>query len=260
MGNPRLQLSLNATRLSSVINTAVVSTNEIVNFHFDALDGADLAQPSPCTEKFRVRGQEMTAAERRALHENWILSKAFQDLLRAVRHALEDAFVFGALLTKTHQVKSNATLAEFIAPFQAKASAMKFPELLDAVNCKLTSKIEFSQAYMSLQTARNCLEHRAGVITKIETHQRDEFVLRVPRVKMFYIRNGEEIELEPGHTVDPGDDRAEVDTFAKFEIRARSFSIGQRLSFTKAQFNEIAFACYLLGQQLATRLPKPEIL
>jgi len=259
-GTPRIALQINPARLASIIDNAVIASNEIVNFHFNALTDADLTEPAQNTEvRFRVRGSEISAADRRSLHESWILAKAFQELLRAVRHSLEEAHVFVMLLTKVHSIKSDATLHEFISLLRKKAASLNFPKLLNAVNSKLDPKVEFSAAYVSLQVARNCLEHRAGIVSKIETHSKDSFVIRVPRMKMFYLRNNEEVELEPGHRVNPGDDRAHVDVLWKIEIRERSFKLGERLFFTLAEFNEISFACHFLGKQLSSRLPKPSI-
>jgi hypothetical protein len=76
-------------------------------------------------------------------------------------------------------------------------------------------------------------------------------------MKAFYLRNGEEVELEPGHRVDPGDNREMVDIQMRLEEKERSFEVGKRITFTSAEFSEIAFACYFLGQQLSSRLPKP---
>ena len=41
-----------------------------------------------------------------------MLPKAFQDMLRAVRHALEEAYVYVALLTGMHKVASSAFYVE----------------------------------------------------------------------------------------------------------------------------------------------------
>ncbi len=257
-GSQRVELQLNPGRLSSIINGAVVATSEIVNFHFNALAGADLTNPAESGGRFRINSPNISAADRRSLHESWILARAFQELLRAVRHSLEEAYVFVALLSGTHRTKSSTTLLDFLSPFKKRASALKFPELLEAVNAKLDPKIEFATAYVSLQIARNCLEHRAGIISRIETHEGDRFVLRVPRMKTFYVRNGEEIELEPGHIVEPENNEASATILMKIEVRERSFGLGDRLTFTPTEFNEIAFACYFLGQQLASRLPRPQ--
>jgi hypothetical protein len=257
----QIQIQLNPARLSSIIDRAVVASSEIVNLHFKALNTFDLAQPLELDGVLhQFRGPDLSSADRRALHENWVLARAFHELLRAVRHSLEEAHVFVKLLTRTHQVRSNMTLDEFLTPLRRTAASLCFPRLLEAVNSELDREIEFSAAYRSLQIARNCLEHRAGIVSRIETHQQETFSLHVPRLKIFYLRGGSEIEVEPGHTVDPGDDRAEVSLFRKIELRIRSFALGQRIQISLAEFGEIAFACHFLGQQLATRLPKPRVI
>jgi hypothetical protein len=259
--NQKLQLKLDPRRLTAIVDSAVVSSSEIVNFYFNALSGADLNKPAESPEvTYRFKAAELNAAQRRGMHERWILAKSFQDLLRAVRHALEEAHIFTALLTKTHKVRSNASLAEFLRPFQSKAASLKFPVLLAAVNEKLDPKLDFAYSYKSLQLARNCLEHRGGVVSKIETKNKDKMTLSFPRIKIFYMRGNAEVEIEKGHIVEPGDDRAEVDILTKLEARKRSVAVGEQLAFTLTEFNEIAFACHFLGQQLSSKLPRPTIM
>jgi hypothetical protein len=256
----QLQLNLDPGLLATTIDSAVVSSCEVVNFHFNALAGANLDQSAHTPEaRYIFKGPELNAAQRRAMHESWILAKAFQELLRAVRDALEKAHVFVALLGKTHRVSSSATLAEFLAPFQKKAVDLKFPALLAAVNERLDPKLDFAESYGSLQTVRNCLEHRGGIVSKFDTDGQETFDFSVPRVKMFYMRQGSEVELSAGERVDPGDDRAEVEIFMRLEVRKRSVPLGERITFTLPEFNEIAFACHFLGTQLATRLPRPMV-
>jgi hypothetical protein len=176
-----------------------------------------------------------------------------------VRHALEEAHVFTALVTKAHKVKSSVTLSEFLKPFQSKAANLRFPALLAAVNEKLDPKIDFSGSYKSLQRARNCLEHRNGIIGAEDTYGGDRFNFSVPRVKLFYMRDGTEVEIEKGHVVNPGDGQSHAQVLMKLEERKRSVALGERLTFALDEFNEIAFACHYLGQQLSSKLPKPKI-
>jgi len=148
--NPTLELRLNPNRIAAIMDSAIISSSEVVNFHFNALSNADLGIPAePVEATFRLRGPQMDAAQRRAMHENWILAKSFQELLRAVRHALEQAHIFSSLLTKKHSIKSASTLADFLKPFEKRASALTFPELIDAVNEKLNPKLEFAESYRS---------------------------------------------------------------------------------------------------------------
>jgi hypothetical protein len=256
--NPKLKLELNPNRLSGIIGSAVIASTEIVNLHFRAL-AANLASADEAPGVvYKFNAPELKAEQRRSMHENWILAKAFQDLLRAVRHALEEAYVMTVLLTRTHRIKSNATLSEFLKPFQSKAAGLKFPDLLAAVNELLDPKLEFADPYKSLQQARNCLEHRDGIVSKVETHANAAFTLKIPRIKVFYLRSGEEIEIVAGERVEPGDDRDQVELLMRFEVREKIVALGERLIFTLAEFNEIAFACNFLGQQLSSRLPKPK--
>src|SRR5260370_30689973 len=93
----RLQLQLNPIRLAAIIDNAVVTSGEVVNFHFDALANADLSKPAQAgNARYQFRAPDFDADERRAMHERWILAKAFQELLRAVRHAVEEAHMFVA--------------------------------------------------------------------------------------------------------------------------------------------------------------------
>jgi hypothetical protein len=258
--NPKLHLELNPNRLSEIIGSAVFASTEVVNLHFNALSDDNLNGTLEGSGIiFKFKGPELTPDQRRAMHESWILGKAFQELLRAVRHALEEAHVMAALLTKEHKIRSNVTFEDFLKPFQGKAAGLSFPKLLAAVNELLDPKLDFSESYKSLQTARNCLEHRAGIVSKIETKGDVEFILNIPRVKIFYLRGRDEIEIAAGERVDAGDGRPEVEILMRFEVRQKSITVGERLAFTLTEFNEVAFACNFLGQQLATRLPKPKL-
>jgi hypothetical protein len=258
--NPKVHLELNPNRLAEIIGSAVFANTEVVNLHFNALSDESLSKPVQSSGIiFKFGGPELSLDQRRAMHESWILGKAFQELLRAVRHALEEAHVMTALLTKEHKIRSNETLVGFLKPFQAKATGLSFPKLLAAVNELLDPKLDFSESYRSLQLARNCLEHRAGIISDIEAKGGTEFVLNVPRVKIFYLRGQDEIEIMAGERVDAGDGRPEVEILMRFETRQRPVQIGDRLTFTLAEFSEVAFACNFLGTQLANRLPKPKL-
>jgi hypothetical protein len=121
----QVPLKLNPERLASIVDAAVLATNEIVALHFNALAHADLEQAAQIEGKFRLRGPKISGDERRALHESWILAKAFQELLRTVRHSLEEAYLFIALLTKIHRIKSSTTLSDFLYPHKEEGRGAK---------------------------------------------------------------------------------------------------------------------------------------
>jgi hypothetical protein len=105
------------------------------------------------------------------------------------------------LLAAPLKIKSDATLDEFFEPIKRKAAARNFGDLLAQVNSKLSQPLNFVDAYQSLQTARNCLEHRDGIVGNVDAPAGGVMILSFPRVKNFYLRKGQEIELEAGHAV-----------------------------------------------------------
>jgi hypothetical protein len=259
---PKLHFEVDPRHLAQIVGAAVFTSTEVINLHLSSLSDDNLNRSHAGLAAggvfYKFQGPALTNDQRRAMHESWILAKAFQEILRAVRHALEEAHILVSVLNKVHKMKSDGTLAEFLNPFRKKAAGLQFPDLLAAVNELLDPKLEFAESYKSLQIARNCLEHRGGIIGNSETKGAAEFTLSVPRLKVFYQRGNEEVELVVGERVDAGDDRPGVDILMKIETRKRTVPLGDRLTFTLQEFNEIAFACNHLGQQLANGLPKPK--
>ena len=76
-------------------------------------------------------------------------------------------------------------------------------------------------------------------------------------MKVFYVRSDAEVEIEKGEVIEPGDDRTEVKLYMRIEERKRSLDLGERIKFTLREFNEVAFACHFLGDQLASKMPNP---
>jgi hypothetical protein len=235
---------------------AALTCREIVDFYFAALATADLSKKPPAPEgtffRFAFSGPELSTTDRRSLHENWILAKVFQELMRGVRASLEEAFFFTELIAAgTITARSSSTLDEILAPFRKKAADLKFPPLLAEVNKRLERPLEFTDAYQSMQAARNCLEHRAGIVSKSDADPGGIMELRFPRLKFFVVREGNEIDVHEGMAVEAG-----TEILTRLEVRIRKFNVGERLTITAADFDEIAFACFHFASQLAQLLPK----
>jgi len=259
--NAAVHLVLDANAVAAPVHIAALTCLEIVDFYLSALANADLSKKPPAFKgsffNFRMTGPEMSAKDRRTMHESWILAKAFHELLRGVRASLEQAFLFIDLVsTIPRTVKSESTLDDLTAPILKKASDKNFPELLDYVNKSLQKPLDFLAAYQSLQNARNCLEHRGGVVGKKDVDGASPVMeLSIPRMKVFYHRRGEEVEVQPGTRVNAEDGSETVELMMRLDVRRHHYNLGDRLSFDLSDFNEIAFACYYFGSQLASRLP-----
>jgi hypothetical protein len=253
---PAIQITLHPDGVAAPSRTAAMVCREVVDFYLDAVGKTDLAVRAPAPKegffRFDIKGPDLSEVERRALYENWILAKAFQDLMRGVRASLEEAFLFVELVAIGQmRATSNSTVDVIIAPFRNDAARRNFPPLLAHVNSKLEKPLEFVDAYQSMQDARNCLEHRAGIVGKKDASEDGVMRLRFPRVKMFFVLDDKEVELQHGTAVQAG-----TQILMRMDLRVREFKIGERLTIAAADFDEVAFACYYFGNQLAERLPK----
>jgi hypothetical protein len=254
---PKVALELNLGAIIAPAQNAVVLASEIVDFVSAAMQGADLSEKPVNQElQYRFKSPDVSAAERRAMYESWLYSKAFQDLLRGLKGSLELAYVFVNLLSQCHRTASDTTIENFLAPFKKEAATLHFGPLLDKLNERFGEPLPFVEAYHSLQRARNCFEHRNGVVGNVDAPAGGVMILSFPRVKMFYKRGDEEVELEAGHVIDAGDGKEGVQIFTKIEPRERRFSPRHRLEIAPKDFNEIAFACNFFAEQLADRVSR----
>ena len=254
---PKLQLQLNLDAILAPAHIATVTSSEVVDLFFNAMASADLSKkPENDATRYKFKSPEQSADDRRSAFESWIFSKAFQDLMRGVRGSLEQAFFFQEL-SNIKEVKSSITLDDLLAPLYKRASDLTFPNLLEKVNARLKEPLNFSDAFNSLQKARNCFEHRAGIVGKKDISSDGLMKLHFPTLKTFYLRGGEEVELKAGQILDTHDaDRDSergVQIFSRLDLRHREFGLGERLSLKLADFNEIAFACHFFAVELANK-------
>jgi hypothetical protein len=254
-GRPSIQITLNSDAIIAPAQNAVVLNSEIVELVFDAFGKIDLSvKPSNDSTKYKFKSPEISAADRRSIYENWLFSKAFQDLMRGLRGSLEQAYFFLELLDGPKKISSSASLEEFFAPLKKKAATLSFGDLLAQVNSRLPEPLNFLEAYESLQKARNCFEHRGGIVGAVDAPAGGVMILKFPRVKVFYLRKSEEVEIEEGHVVDAQDDEDQVAIHMRIAVRERRFSKYHRLSLGISDFNEIAFACNQFSVDLASKV------
>jgi hypothetical protein len=251
-----IDLTLHPDGVAAPAHRAAIICREVIDLYFDALSKADLSQPPPAPGdaffRFDIKGPELSPEQRRGAHERWVLAKAFQDLMRGVRGSLEEAFFFIELLNVGKiRAKTDSTLDDVLAPFRAKAQQMYFPDLMAHVNRGLEKPVVFAEAYGSMQSARNCLEHRDGIVGRRDIDASGVLKISVPRMKVFVEQNQAEVEVYKNFYT-------EKDTLIQMRMETRdlAFRLGEPLKISAADFDDIAFACANFGTMLAQQLPK----
>jgi hypothetical protein len=162
-GTRSVHITLHPDGVNAPALNAMKHNMEIVAIALEAVRTFDPSNPPSIPEaffKWEMNGPAISVEELRFTYENWILSKAFQDLARGVRESLEQAFLFVELV----KTPGGRTTGARIFEIQKAAKRLNFPDLLGRVNGGLTERLQFEEEFQSLQKVRNCLEHRNGVV------------------------------------------------------------------------------------------------
>ncbi|WP_164607987.1 hypothetical protein [Rhodopseudomonas sp. BR0M22] len=259
MTTQKLEIRLNANGVAAPAQRAAWQCNEIVAFCLEAIKESDLTERPQITSPsmaYRFDGPDLPAGERLVVYENWLLSKGFHELARGVRETLEEARVFIELVRFQATEMTWGEFQDYLAALRERVGRLPFPALLGEVNVRLTSPMDFADEFMSFQKVRNCMEHRAGIVGPPDVGPEQRLTLKLPRLKMFYNNPaGEEVELVAGTVIDTHQHTGIAEILIKRDTRSKSYALGETVSFTAAEFNEFAFACYLFGSDVASKLP-----
>lgn len=200
-----------------------------------------------------------TPEDRKFAGVNWMLLRGFQELARAVRNALEEAHVYVAAIDH-FSASPKSTWGDFqpvIATARKEAGSLRFPRLMEVVNKRLSTPLRFEKEFISFQKVRNCLEHRAGIVGQVDTGANGTLALSLPRLEIFYMRGGKEIEVRAGEPIE-GDDGGGATIKMRMGTGSREFRLGQRVLFSADEFQEIGLGCWAFASDLANKLPTLE--
>jgi len=251
----RLVVTLNTLGVLAPAHRAIRDTVDVVTFCLNAIERGDLSDwPQADMMRFVLRfPDEISAEQRKAAYTHWLLSKGFQELARALRQMLEEAFFYNGMVAHADQIHTWAELQAEQQELREAASKMQFPELLDAVNKRLTTPLHYERELSSVQLARNCLEHRNGIVQERDVDPATCVLhLRLPGMRLFYEDGGQQIEVGPGSQVGEKD----VELKSQVVVMEREFKLGERVTFRADEFHDIGFGCWVIADDLVNRLPQ----
>lgn len=251
-------IKINGAAVGLPAKAAASITADAIAGCFELMEGRELGTPKPLAgQTFVVQlGMPLLKPdERRDMYQTWLISKGFHDILKGLRTSFEEAFLYIALFQKKRII--GREVDGFVRSIKKKAGSLSFVALVDEVAEHLTSPLAYLVELRSLQKVRNCLEHRNGIVGPADATPDCEYLLlRFPRLKVFFEKAGEEIEIGPGAVVDTGDERTEVAIYIKRDTYERRFSVGEHILLSSAEFIEIAMATCLIADDLVAKLPR----
>jgi hypothetical protein len=254
---PKLELRFDRHMVSAPLQLAAIVSTDVIGASLTAFAEGELGKPNMPDQfpQLQILGPPLSSEERRAIYENWLLAAGFHSLVRGVHESLEAAAVISQLLTGQVRVPSSATLSEILDSLRKPVSKLRFPALLAKVNAMLVSPLDFEREVLSMQKVRNCLEHRRGIVRNEDIDASGALTLSFPRMKLFYMRGSEEIEVKRDEPVNADDGEPDVQILGRLVTRSRTYQLGERITFTAGEFSEIAMACSFFGNELASKLP-----
>ena len=253
-----LKMTLHPDGVAAPAQRAAFAAFEVVSACLTDFSEGELNKPELPNQfiHYQFKGPELTSEQRRQMYGSWLLAKGFHDLARGVRETLEEAKTYLEMVTWQPQRPTFPKFHEDIAKIRKHAGGLTFPKLLAKVNLGLTNPVMFEAAFLSIQKARNCFEHRGGIVGPQDCDDQDTaLTLSFPRLKVFYCRQGEEVEIRPNEPVDAQDGQAEVQLLGRIELRSKRYRQGERITLTARDFGEIAMACHYFASDLARKLP-----
>lgn len=265
-GPQYIHITLQPGGVAAPAQRVVAFVTEAVGTALRALD-ADGCAPDEAWDGgslgYRFTGLELPSEERSDAFKNWVLAKGFQDLARGIRETLEEAVFYIKMLEMESGVITTWPNIEMeMAEIRAEAAKLTFPALMAKGNLGLRETMAFDAEFQSLQKVRNCLEHRGGRVgPKDVDPATGTLTLTFPRLKMFYMRGEEEVELQVGEVIDthaednPFGGNEQVSIFMKRVTRSREYALDEPVVIGQRDFYEIAMACHMFASDLATKLP-----
>lgn len=242
-----MKMTFDFSAASAPVRKTVQETLEVLGLAIPAIEGADLREAKPLDRgsvTWTFSGSR-TPDERRTAHLNWLLAKAFQDLARGVREALEEGYYLGTLAVNARDKTLPRRWGEikaFLQSTKKKAREQKFPALMNSLSKLLGAAVSFEAEFLSLQKVRNCLEHGGGrTSTALQ--------LRFPRLRMWIEEEGVEVEVRPGLRVEKGGK-----VWTGYRTETREFGPGELVAISAADFCDIAGGCIGFGIDLERRL------
>lgn len=259
-----LQITLDPNGVAAVGQRVATLAANVVGTALRALASDDASSPEMMGGHWGYQFGDLgfAEAERRQAFENWVLGKGLQDLARGVRECLEEAVFYLSMIERPPGLTTMEALEADMAAIRAAAQKPSFPDLLAKVNPKLSAPLSFDAEFLSLQKTRNCLEHRGGRVGARDVDPTTgALLLTFPRLKTFYMRGVEEVELVPGEAIDthspdnPFGGEEHVSIYMRLVNRSRQYALGEPVVVSASDFFEIAMACHFFASDLATKLP-----
>ena len=198
--------------------------------------------------------QGRTVADVRGEYPTWALRCGFRDHIEAISPFLEKSREVCAIysLNILPEVKGrdwNKAVVKEAKEFHEMGLPAKLEHLQDDYGIEL----QFGEEVKSINKARNCLVHRAGVVAPRDVNEGDTLIVRWRRYELVVKGEQGERRITPD---DPVFEKGEIIRLHADRAVSRRFAFGDSLIFDAQEFSEIGYTLSLFAQDLVHQVQK----
>ena len=217
----------------------------------DSIDSDNLHLPTSIKHTF-ANTSAIQKDKFKNKYSEWILSNGFRDAIESISSFLESVhqvLTCWELAVKTesefHIPRDdwNITFPRMIKQYHRFGLPEKLSHISDEHDIEI--KESFKDQVLSINSARNCLVHRNGVVSDRDVNEDNELVVKWLHMKLFVRNEDGDQDLVVGEVLEK-----ESTICMKLEEKEKIFALGSLVSFTVEEFSELTWCFFLFGEEL----------
>jgi hypothetical protein len=207
--------------------------------------------PSPPILSNINLGEINYVGDKKIYLDMWLFNHGMNDIVKAINISLGRANYLSEMTSLDKTTIKYGEFQEFEKRLNKKFLRKDLPTLIKLTSELVNKPLIHIEEIMSINDARKCQEHRAGIVTEIDTNSTDNDIpqLKIKWIgnKLSYNRDGEEVIID-----EPGVSLEKDDLFKLSNInKSKSYNIGERIRIDINTFYELAFTGYLFIKHIA---------
>jgi hypothetical protein len=211
--------------------------------------------PGPTTEEIqffqmRLGGPSDDLGQSKARFKRWILLNGLRDVNQCIGTTLQRFIVFKTIEGEM-KLNSTSNIEARENELRHELRRLHTPELIKRANLLCSEALIFQKEIESFNSARNCLEHAVGTVTKrfCNSPQKDKLIIFGRRFKLFFKRGEEEVPAQLGER---GPENTALTLGVEtFEIQ---FALDQSIELSIKQFLDVLNTCVFVRADIEEKL------
>lgn len=199
-----------------------------------------------------------TFSELREDSRDWLFLKGIQEIIVGLSESMKETYYYLKMveLHKTQQYSlTREKLIAKLNEFRKDAATLTFFDLITALSVLFEGKLQGVEEVLSINQARNCLEHRNGIVGDIDIKGGgDTFKLRYYSIRLSAEVNGQRKDIlykDRENTI------TVYDPIFYGTLLIKEFHKGDQLKFSSTDFNDIALTAANFVNQFSRYIPRP---